>query len=317
MSHAYQSLEGFGAIILRNQVPLFISSWYNVPFEFHGGESAHGYNISDLFGKCQSPPPLLRDFQGIREHRCTIDLENIILPQCRVHDCKCFQRGIEVHVNKAVARGCPDITVRIDGFKRYTYLACLRPLMEKYLGWKNPKPTWEYDVVHYRLGDLEVKGGGKKFSMEFMETSVDILCRSSKRDIIVLTEGSPKLPTCEDRVVLAADTSIEHAMQIMQFAKTAVVGKSSFSFAMMIMSQAESVIMERGVVEKYFWLHVEKWYLVEEDYGVFHYESKKHMMDDVTSYGDLRKVIFRKLGDIKPAPQFFQPNRTWSVQMMK
>ena len=315
--NVHQTREGLGAIMHRNQIAMFIATLYNAKVEYHGMPSEHGYDINKMFDKCPGPPLPIKEDSLVQQHPCTLDVSHVFVPMCDYQDCSCRASAISPHVEKLVAKGCSSIIVRGDGFKDMTFSACLKPILERYFGWKGPKPTWEYDVIHYRMGDLADAGGGKTFAPSLLQTYVNIMCKSSDRDIIILTEGNPDVPRCEDRVILAADTSVKEAMQVMQFAKTVAVGKSEFATLMLMMANPEAVIMRSNAFVFYDWLDVDDWYLVESDYAVVRFPSKELARRNMQLHLNLRTLKFRHQKENDLRVDLGKATRRWNVTMMK
>ena len=310
-----QTREGIGANLARTQLALFIASWYDTKIEIHAPHSKHGYDLENLFAKCPGPLLPVSNHNGsIHKHPCTLDISRIYVPVNDLQDCESRGKAVQPHVDKLIAKGCKTIIVPGDGFKTSTFSSCLKPALVRNFGKKGPKPTWEYDVIHYRMGDLRGKPGGKSFAPETLQAIVNIMCKTSERDIVILTEGNPKVPKCEDRVVLAADTSIKEAMQIMQFAKKVAVGNSEFAILMMKMANPEAVIIRSADYPVYDWLAVDDWYVLRPDLAVLRYTSQKILREHVHLHGDLRQLKYRYSNYIKKS--FGNATRRWNVGMM-
>ena len=311
-----QSAEGVGAVSLRNQVALFIASMYNTTLEYHGKMSEHGYDINKLFSKCPGPKlPTNNIDNRVTDHRCTLDTTQMYFPVCDFQDCQCMADGIRPHVDKLIAKGCSSIIVVNDGFRHSVFSGCVKPVLERYFGWKGPKPKWEYDVIHYRMGDLADRPGGKSFSRETVQTYVNVMCKTSKRDIVILTEGNPDVPQCENRVVLAADTSLEEAMQIMQYGKTVAVGQSGFARLMMMMANPEAVLVLRGLYHLFDWVDTDEWYLLESRFAIFHFKSKETLRKHLSIRQSLE--LFKFSNQRKIPMNFTKATRRWNANMMK
>lgn len=310
-----QTTEGIGAVFKRNQVAVLLASYYKVKLQFPELMSIHGYNYADMFDNCN------HDMSDEFRKRCTLYLKDILFEYCTRGDCDCMAGQYATHLQRVVDRGCPTVGIQHDGFKRIEFSGCL-PLLKRYFGTKGPPPDWEYNAIHYRMGDLADKPGGKSFSIMELWVLIKMMCLMSDRDIVVVTEGKPEIPECGNRIVLA-DTSIEYSMQIFQHAKFVAAGVSSFAYILMEFASPERVVIKTGHVLRYEFVDCENWTLVDSKTGAtLHFDSKKAMVDMMSSS---RKLEFewtvRKRKEFAAAEiktfNMSVPKRIWEPSMMK
>lgn len=310
-----QSREGFGAVVKRNQGAVLLASYYNAKLQFPELTSVHGYNYAEMFDECGV------EMDDEYLERCTLHQKNVLFEFCERGDCECMAGQYGPALKQLVDRGCATVAIMHDSFKRIEFSGCLSMLKEKF-GSSGDRPKWEYDVIHYRMGDLADKPGGKSFSMMELWVILRMFCRMSDRDIVIVTEGVPEVPDCGDRVVIA-DTNIEYSMQIFQHAKWVASGVSSFSYVLMEFATPERVIMKYGHALRYEFVSCENWTIVDSKSGAnFHFKSKKDMVEMITSSRmPYEEWIFRR------RKEFFEdemnkfnvsvPKRIWKPEMMK
>lgn len=314
------SIEGIGAVFRLDQLGPFLASYYNVKFAMPSKPSEHGYDISHFFSDC-----------GYRESyerfpaQCILEQDKILFEVCPRADCACLASQYHPHITALVRNGCTVVGIIPDRFKTLEFSGCFRSTLLRYFGSRGPPPNWEYDVIHYRRGDLASKPGGKSFSVWEFSTLMKALCAQSDRDIVVITEGTNvEAPRCrhektgKDRVVLAADTSISEALQIAQHAKTLSIGLSGFAFLIAEMASPSRMVLIEFQARFYRWVNCEKWTLVSKDSSAFNFATKVHMDFYTMSHSSLnRELRFLNPGDLKSIA--FHPSlvtRTWNRDMM-
>lgn len=302
-----QSTEGIGAILLRNQEALFIAESHRANIAFPPILSDHGYAIQDMFDTCPEPP-----------QHCQVRIDDMVLYRCPRADCNCLRQQIARYVADKT-RTCPVLGVENNRIRTLEYSGCLGGILSRYLG-TTSKPTMEYDAIHYRFGDLAQKGIGKRFSLNELWYLLSAMCKISDRDIVIVTEGNPKIPNptnCWNRLILASDTTVHEAFRILQHAKTISVGTSSFALMMTeLASPMHMVVLER-TASRYEWVDCKQWTIVGERGALFHFESKKMMLDTVLGGEGVKTRSHRtKKQESRNSYELGVPSRIWNPKKM-
>lgn len=328
-----QSIEGIGAVFRLNQLAVFLASYYRVDLAFPSKESEHHYDLGELFSDCGYRKTYM-DFPN----ECVLNQERVFIEECASGDCHCLGRQYHKYVHRLVHDAdCPVIGVLSDRYKTQQFSGCYQPLLYRYFGTKplrsvsgsrktpeEPQfqrfmqPYWNYDVIHYRHGDLADKPGGKSFAPYQIEHLMRTLCDMSDRDIIVLTENYPPVPHClnESRVVVS-NSSLEHAFVIMQYAKHVAVGLGGFSIILAEMARPVRMVMLDLHVRFFRWLPCDKWTVVTGSGARFHFGSRAHMLAYALSSANLHRERFLNPGDIKHKRLTWKvPTRVWSPELM-
>lgn len=313
-----QSIEGLGAVFRLNQVVPFLASYYQLKLGFPSKPSEHNYDLGHIFSDCG-----YRYTYATFPPSCTISENKMYTPMCARADCECMADAYhKTLTNLTKTQKCTTIGFLTDRFKTLRYSGCIKSLMLRYFGTQGAaKPAWEYDVVHYRMGDLANTPGGKSFALEELGFLIHALCKLSERDIVILTEGRPEVPDCRDgpgRVMLASDTSLSETFQIFQHAHSISVGVSGFAFILAEIATPKRVVVLDWHARFYRWVHCEKWTLVTKGGSMFHFESKLHMEYYAMSNSEMeREITFLNPGDIKHIHfNVSVPERVWSPQLM-
>lgn len=314
------SIEGIGAVFRLNQLGPFLASYYRVKFAMPSKVSEHGYDISQFFSDCG-----YRQTYEQFPTQCTLEQDRVPFEVCPRADCECLASQFHPYITSLVRSGCKVVGVIPDRFKTLEFSGCFRSTLLRYFGSRGASPKWEYDLLHYRRGDLATKPGGKSYSPWQFSTLIAALCSQSDRDIVVLTEGSHiEVPQClhtrtgKDRIVLAADTHITEALLLAQHAKSLAVGVSGLAFLLAEMAHPSRMVLISSHARLYRWVHCEKWSLVAKDSTVFNFATKAHMDFFVMSAANLNfETRFLNPGDTKAI--VFRPSvptRNWTREMM-
>lgn len=314
------SREGLGAIIKRTQIPAFLASWFDVPIQYPVKESKHGYGIHELFDLCPDQKAFPKGFIYPQENdTCTLFVDRMYLPYCPRADCKCMYARLAPYVEPLLKERCPVINVMPDGHKSLQYSGCLGPFVDKHFIKGMPRPAWQYDAIHLRMGDLADVDGGKSFSSMELYFTIQEMCKHSNRDIVILTEGAPKIPACKNRIVLAADTSVEEAFQIMRFARTVAVAPSGFALAMLNGAKPERIIMRESAVRMFEWVDCELWTIISPKGSVVSFDSKELMKSHIFSTRELYDLTRRPSSAVTKATKSTGavPTRRWAKSMMQ
>lgn len=313
------SREGMGAKMRLNQIAPFLASYYNVKLAFTSMYSKHEYDLVDMFDDCGYKAGTKDTFP----EKCVVDESYLEIDLCPRGDCGCMAAQFHDSIVQKVQDGCDIVGARPNRFKTLEFSGCLGDVMRRYFATKGT-PKWEYDVIHYRMGDLAGVPGGKSFSRDQVANLITAMCVKSRRDIVVLTEGAPEIPECAEefggakRIVLAADTDVRHVFQIAQHGKSLSMGVSGFSFLMTEMAQPERMVVLFQHARYYRWVRAPKWTLVAAGGARFHFNSKAHMELYAMSNSDSEKEIkFRNPGDRRTLQwNWSVPTRQWTTQMM-
>lgn len=269
-------VEGLGAFIKRTQLALFLAETNDVPMTYGKHASSHGYDISSLFGQCE--------FDTVPDE-CVLDQKKMILPRCKRGDCACLRKTVEPYTIDAEKK-CDVIAIKPDGLLTNEYAGCISNTLRRYLG-TGASPRREYDVVHHRQGDLEGKANLKTFSRLELYFIIRTMCKLSTRDIVILTEGTPMIPACEDRIVLANDLSMQETFRIVRYGKNVAVAGSSFAQAMLQVAKPERLFVMSKNVPIYDWVPVKKWTVIGTRGIANHFESREEMLKVVLVYANL------------------------------
>lgn len=271
------SREGVGEFIRRNQLAFFLADRYSARISFPDITSSHGYEVHNLFSSCKE-----------ESKWCTLRQGDMIIDRCPRADCRCLWRESDKYIHEK-ARACNVLSLRNDALRTMEYSGCLRNVLSSYFTSdekhkdKKAKP---YQVLHYRAGDLKKHPGGKSISMVEMFYILDTMCRTSEHDIIILTEGRPKIPDvriCRNRLVLAGNTSLNEAFMLVKHAKTVSVGDSSFAIAMMEVARPDRIVLLTRSVPTYEWVDCARWTILDQRGVPFHFHSKRLMLEAVIS----------------------------------
>ena len=297
-----RNVEGLGSFLNRVQLGLFLAESNNIPISFSGTESRHGYKIDELFGKCNA---------NELERNCRIDQAQSPMSSCPPGDCLCLRREVDKFALDAELR-CEFINVKPHRALDQRFSGCLKNTLSRYLG-KGKKPLREYDVVHHRQGDLETrKNSDKVFTPEELHHIVKTLCTRSNRDIVILTEGNPKIPRCENRVILAADLPLQETFRIARYATWFAVGSSTFATAMLEVATPQRLVMPLKVVKYYDWHPCENWTVIERVGFPHNFNNKELMLKTTLDRNNLhdRAHFTHMQGTL----DFISVNRTWTTE---
>ena len=270
--------EGLGSILRRSQLASFIASSYNLPIQFpvviH--KSSHGYAISDMFSQCAGKIKRT-DIPA----NCQLKFKRLNIVRCPRGDCQCKLERLKKHLLPLKQR-CTTLGVWEDDGYNAEYTGCLSGLIRRYFG-NDTKPKQDYDVIHYRAGDLfKNYKNSKTFTKHEMYSIISTLCDLSDRPIVILTEGSTDLPTCKKNgVILASNLSLMESFKIAQHATNLVVGESTFAFLLAELARPERMIILERSVPFYEWSKCEKWTILGKRGMPFHFDSKRAMTEAV------------------------------------
>lgn len=271
-SYDSETDEGIGAIVTRNNLLFYLSDLYSARIAWFHQISSHRYDIQRLFSSCPIPSP-----------NCFIDSRRTALMRCARGDCECMAASVRPFSDPLALR-CEVLGVHVDQFRSTEYFGCFRSVLKRYFV-HNLVPAFEYDALHYRMGDVAWDPGNKSFSQWELQSILQQFCILSDRPLVVLTEGTPQIPrvSCFGRVILAADASLNDTFTIMHYAKIIAVGDSTFAFSLAEVSSPEHVIVLQRSLEKYEWMSVSKWTVVDGLGISFHFANKRIMLDSMLS----------------------------------
>lgn len=302
-----QSTEGIGAILRRNQVALFVAELYAANLSFPNITSDHGYEVQDMFDHCLVP-----------SDDCMLYVEDMILYRCPRADCDCLRNRVHKYIDEK-SQVCRVLHIETDRVRTMEYSGCIGGVLSNYFG-TNSRPSIEYDAIHYRAGDLADQKKGKSFSTDELWYLLTAMCKISTRDIYVVTEGRPRIPkptNCGDRLVLASDTTVQEAFQIIQYAKTVAVGSSSFATMMMEVAKPAHLVLPGRVAALYEWVDCRYWTVVGERGAVFHFDSKKMMVDAVLAGAGVEARSLRTRNQERNNRyEVAVPSRNWTKDAM-
>eukprot|EP00178_Gracilaria_changii_P000288 TRINITY_DN1034_c0_g1_i1.p1 TRINITY_DN1034_c0_g1~~TRINITY_DN1034_c0_g1_i1.p1 ORF type:complete len:382 (+),score=52.34 TRINITY_DN1034_c0_g1_i1:135-1280(+) len=272
-----QNNEGIGQTLLRNQFAVFVAEILSSKLNFPEHMSHHGYNLADFFDRCASSPHARNNSTPTVPERCVLRKKQLLMRNCRRGDCECLRRETMRHVRPLATR-CDIIGVQHDSFKTLEYAGCISNVMTRYFGGPN---RWRkaYNAVHYRQGDLKEKHDANDNWMYMLNNMISFMCRHSERDIVIVTQGEPEVPKCEDRVVLAGNTSERESFAILQHAQWIGVENSGFGIAMMQIAKPERVLMDTFVTKWYDWLIKPEWTVFNRAGAVFSFASGRDAIE--------------------------------------
>lgn len=268
-----QTREGIGALLRRNQLGLFIADTYAARVAFPNIESEHGYDVRDMFDECPDPAP-----------GCTLREDAMYLERCPRRDCRCHREQLYRH-SDALAGRCPVLGYVNMKVRTMEFSGCTARTLARYFGTERA-PAVPYDALHFRAGDISGRKGGKTFSPHELFYLLRAMCQLSDRDVVVCTEGTPDIPIppeCGNRLVLASDTSIQDVFRIFQHATTVSVGTSSLATIVMEIARPERVVMIERALPKFEFVDCERWTVIGRYGAVFHFNSKKLMVQSALS----------------------------------
>ena len=296
-----KNAEGLGSFLNRVQLGLFLAESNNIPISFSGTASKHGYMIDELFDKCK--------YTELHE-TCRIDQEQFPMNACPPGDCLCLRREVDQFALKAELN-CEFINVKPNRALDQRFSGCLKNTLSRYLG-KGKKPLREYDVIHHRQGDLESQKTDKVFTSEELHHIVKILCERSDRDIVILTEGSPKIPRCANRVILAADLPMQETFRIARHGTWFAVGSSTFAVALLEVATPQRLVVPKKIVKYYDWHPCENWTVIGNRGFAHDFNNKELMLKTTLERNTLqyRSHYTRMQGSL----DLIHPNRTWVTE---
>lgn len=316
--------EGLGAILRRNQLAVFLADVYGADLAWDHMRSSHGYNTELFFSQCEAAP-----------NGCKLFQKSMVLPRCPRGDCACLWQGVSQYLlsvkeereedgSKKVITGaeqsmemnCSVLGVKNDRLVTQEYSGCMGDAMRRYFVHSNktlaphlrassttpttttPTSKGEYDVIHYRMGDLRKKPGMKSPSEIELFYLLEAICKLSSRRIYILTEGNPSIPdvSCFHRLFMASDTSLHDAFSIMRHARIVSVGSSSFSIVLAEVAQPDEVVTLHRTLDLYEWMRAERWTVVMGRGEFFHFDSKMAMTETLLTGRDPRARTYRREG---------------------
>lgn len=175
--------------------------------------------------------------------------------------------------------------VEHDGFKTREYSGCMGGVLRKYVGGKR-KWMRAYDAVHFRQGDLKEKYEGNDVYLGRLNDMINFMCKYSRRDIVVVTEGTPEVPRCGNRVVLAGNTSVLEAVAIMQHATWVGVGGSGLVGVMMEVANPKRVLVNEKDLEPVMWKET-RWTVFNKWGADFNFDGREELVRAVEGRGGL------------------------------
>lgn len=211
-----QNMEGLGAVLLRNNLAVALSSRLQARLQLPDVQSDHGYNLGHMSDRCE----------GSVDAACTITERREIIPMCRAGELACkrseldklakrFKRCKVIAVHNEATR-----SLRMAGMNEW---AIMRLLHVQRVDLGRP-----FHLIHHRQGDVAGTFGGSVLAERFLIWVVKYLCQGDDLPIVVLTEGSPTFPKCKDRIFLASDLNHSVAAGLVRAAKTLAMGPSSY-----------------------------------------------------------------------------------------
>lgn len=327
--------EGLGAILRRNQLAVFLADVYAADLAWDHMPSSHGYNTDSFFSECQPAQDGCKLFQksmvlprcprgdcvclwqGVSRYLLSVKEEE--------EDDEGSDKKKKTEQGKSMEMNCTVLGVKNDRLVTQEYSGCMGDAMRRYFVHSNktlashllPSTTstttspimttttapttttkGEYDVIHYRMGDLRKKPGTKSPSEIELFYLLEAMCKLSTRRIYILTEGNPGIPdvSCFDRLFMASDTSLHDAFSIMRYARIVSVGSSSFSIVLAEVAQPEEVVTLHRTLALYEWMDAERWTVVMERGEFFHFDSKVGMIATLLTGRDPRARTYRREG---------------------
>lgn len=308
IAEGFQNNEGIGQALKRNQFAIFVAQMLNARLALPDKHTGHNYSLGQFFDHCEAP-------NGKHKH-CELNLHELLLDRCERGDCDCLESTLAPYV-QPLAERCPTISVMHDKFKTQEYSGCISQVLTRYLGGANrwPRP---YNAIHYRQGDLAEKHNSNKNALRFLYNQVNFMCKHSQHDIIVVTEGEPEVPTCENRVVLAGNTTIQEAFSIMQHADWIGVGKSGFAIAMMQIATPQRVLMEKWVMPNYDWVNAPSWTVFNQVGAAFNFKSTEEAFRRVYSGAGIDLLTYKNPSLLKYVRFDAEvPQRRWKNEALE
>lgn len=269
-AYDYATREGIGAIITRNNLLFFLAQVFSADISWGFQESKHQYNVNELFSSCPTPSP-----------SCVFYEPHSIIPRCPRGDCLCLWNNALPAIQN-FTKECDVMGVRATYFRSTEHFGCFPDPLVRYFV-NRTQPGFSYDAIHYRMGDLADKPGGKSFSPLELYALLNMFCILSDRPLVLITEGNPKIPKvdCIDRIIIAGDTSIHDAFSIMRYASFISVGDSTFAIALAAVSQPKRMIILQRSISRYDWLQLDNWTIVDSLGVPFHFNNKELMLNSM------------------------------------
>ncbi|KAI0562382.1 hypothetical protein FGB62_61g05 [Gracilaria domingensis] len=266
-----QNNEGIGQTLLRNQFAVYVAELLSAKLNFPEHMSQHGYNHADFFDRCATAPGSpKKGTPNIPEH-CILRKRDLYLRNCPRGDCACLRKETMKYVQPLAAR-CEVMGVEHDGFKTQEYSGCVSNVLKRYFGganrWSRP-----YDAIHYRQGDLQEKHNKVPDFLYMLNNIVSFMCKHGDRDIVIVTQGEQEVPKCENRVVLAGNTSERDSFPIFQHAEWIGVEHSGFGIGMMQISRPKRVLMDHYAMQWFDWLTKPEWTVFNQAGAGFSFPS--------------------------------------------
>ena len=297
--------EGIGSLVHRTQLAFFLASVFDVEINFPRLDSVHGYGLHDMFSECAEAEP-----------SCYLNEQAAAIARCPPGDCECMKRSVAPHV-LPLTKNCSVISVATGPDRNREYGGCLTRVMKRYLGTEHP--PWEkldYDVLHFRAGDLARAKHGKAYHPYETNALLQQMCLLSNRDIVVVTEGTPSMPVvkeCKDRLVMAGNTTMKEALGILQHGKHVSLGISSFAILAAELVRPERMVIVERAAETFEWVDCEKWTVISDTFSAFHFHSRELMSKSVISRSLLSRgfTTHNQRGKMKNI-RFEIPERRWS-----
>lgn len=344
--------EGLGAILRRNQLAVFLADVYGANLAWDHMRSSHRYNTEEFFSECEPAQDGCKLFQKSMVLRrcprgdCACLWNGVSRYLLSV---KQTDEGDEANEQgepaKSMEMNCSVLGVKNDRLVTQEYSGCMGDAMRRYFVHSNktlashlpssppssassspssaspssPQLKGEYDVIHYRMGDLRKKPGMKSPSEVELYYLLEAMCKLSDRRIYILTEGNPGIPdvSCFDRLYMASDTSLHDAFSIMAFARVVSVGSSSFSIVLAEVARPDEVVTLYRTLALYEWMRAQRWTVVMGRGEFFHFDSKESMVDTLLTGRDPRARTYRREGwfnatsfKIKKIPESRQYNES-------
>lgn len=305
--------EGLGSFLQRSQLIIFLADIFDAEVSFPKKYSTHGYDIASFFSNCSRIPNAKHQpFPS----SCVLDQERMFINQCNRGDCLCLANETLKQVH-STSKHCPLLKVKVDRMITMQYSGCIKNTMSNYFATGTP-PSFAYDAVHYRQGDLKDTTNLKSFSPHTLNDIVNIMCVMSDRPIVIVTEGSPNLPQCQHRIILAANLSIRESFRIFQYAHTVGIGISSFARAMMQIASPNRVVLVQKAFYWYDWVPCQNWTIIGDKGLAYHFNDKEILKQAVLQHGDLSSRVFSVNSIRQKDYNMSLPTRRWTdVQFEK
>lgn len=233
--------EGIGAQVMRHQIIFALAETFKANIQFFHRATSHNYSLSDFFDRCSELLP-----------SCTLKESDLIIERCFPGDCRCIRKRLS-RLADFLPSNCSLLQVDVDGSWHAEYSGCLRRTLQKYFSTSPRLVHHGYAIVHHRQGDVKSSNSIKLMKPRQLLAAVHFICATSTLHIIVLTEGSPYLPTCGSRVFLANDTTMYEAFNLFEHASTLVAGPSNFAHLLAQVSEAKRLILTDNAIGRYIW----------------------------------------------------------------